>query len=134
MEINVSGTRQSLPRSDILSVHGETGLEISSLGIEVSDEIREKAAKLFSAFREDERVELEDREAVILKSCVSVLSDLLVYSDNISLKVKERVEENEQKLEVVDKQLRSTQAMEREQGREEWDKRLALASQSRRSS
>merc|ERR1719445_1742057 len=43
LEMNVSGTRQSLPRSDILSGHGEAGLEVSSLGIEVGDEIREKA-------------------------------------------------------------------------------------------
>ena len=140
LEMNVSGTRQSLPRSDILSGHGEAGLEVSSLGIEVGEEIRDKAAKLLSAFREDERGELEDREAVSLESCVSVLGDLLVYSDNISLKVKERVEEVEQQLEVADKQLRSTrafleeQAVEREQEREEWDRRLALASQSRRSS
>ena len=51
-----------------------------------------------------------------------------------------QLEEVEQQLEVADKQLRSTrafleeQAVEREQEREEWDRRLALASLSRRSS
>ena len=75
-----------------------------------------------------------------MEACVGILGDLLVYSDNISLKVKERVEEVEQQLEVADKQLRSTrafleeQAAEREMEREEWDRRLAQASQSRRSS
>ena len=139
LEMNVSGTRQSLPRSDILSGHGEAGLEVSSIGLEVGEEIRDKAAKLLSAYREDERGE-EDREAVSLESCVAILGDLLVYSDNISLKVRDRVEEVEQQLEVADKQLRSTrafleeQAVEREQEREEWDRRLALASLSRRSS
>ncbi len=49
---------------DILSGHGEAGqLEVSSLGLEVGEEIRDKAAKLLSAYREDERGE-EDREAV----------------------------------------------------------------------
>ena len=48
-----------------------------------------------------------------------------MYSNNISLKVKERGEEVEQQLEVADKQLRSTrafleeQALEREQERKE---------------
>ena len=137
--MNVSGTRQSLPRSDILSGHGEAGLEVGRLGLEVGDEIRDKAAKLLSAYREDERGE-EDKEAVTMEACVGILGDLLVYSDNISLKVRERVEEVEQQLEVADKQLRSTrafleeQAAEREMEREEWDRRLAQASQSRRSS
>ena len=90
--MNVSGTRQSLPRSDILSGHGEAGLEVGRLGLEVGDEIRDKAAKLLSAYREDEMGE-EDKEAVTMETCVGILGDLLVYSDNISLKVKERVEE-----------------------------------------
>ena len=75
-----------------------------------------------------------------MEACVGILGDLLMYSDNISLKVKERVEEVEQQLEVADKQLRSTrafleeQAAERDMEREEWDRRLAQASLSRRSS
>ena len=59
--MNVSGTRQSLPRSDILSGHGEAGLEVSRLGLEVGDEIRDKAAKLLSVYREDERGENGER-------------------------------------------------------------------------
>ena len=116
LEMNVSGTRLSLPRSDVLSGHGEAGLEVSSL--EVGEEVRDKAARLLSVYRENsEREDNREAVAISLENCVSVLSDLLVYSDNMSLRVRERVEEVEQQLEVADKQLRSTRAFLEEQVR-----------------
>ena len=55
-----------------ISDHGEAELEVNRLGGE------------------------ENREAVTPESCVAILSDILVYSNNISLKVRDRVEEMEQ--------------------------------------
>ena len=117
-------TRLSLPRSDVLSGQGEAGLEVS--GVEVGEEIRDKAARLITQFRGE-----EDTGDVSVEEAVSVLSDLLIFTDNISSRVKDRVEEVEQQLEVADKQLRATrafleeQAAERDTEREEWDRRLA---------
>ena len=64
LEIEIERSRlevelgQALQRIRHLSGHGEAGLEVSSLGMEVGVEIREKAAKLLSAFRENEIGEL----------------------------------------------------------------------------
>ena len=134
LEASFNSNRQSLPRSDVLSGHGEAG-DVPSLGLEVGEEIRDKAARLLASYRED-----DGGHEVSVEDVMSVMGDLLVFSDNVSLRVKERVEEVEQQLEVADKQLRSTrqfleeQAVEREQEREEWDRKMMLATQSRRSS
>ena len=66
-------------------------MEVGCFSLEVSNEIRDKAAKLLSAYREDERGKV-DEEAVTIEACVGIMGDLLVLSDNISLKIKERVE------------------------------------------
>ena len=134
LEASFNSNRQSLPRSDVLSGHGEAG-DVPSLGLEVGEEIRDKAARLLASYRED-----DGGHEVSVEDVMSVMGDLLVFSDNVSLRVRERVEEVEQQLEVADKQLRSTrqfleeQAVEREQEREEWDRKMMLATQSRRSS
>jgi len=85
--------------------------------------VRERASRVLSNYREDE-------EGVVVDELVSVLGELLVYSDNISAQAKDRVEDIEQQLDVADKQLKSTrafleeQALERDQEREEWERRL----------
>eukprot|EP00092_Neocalanus_flemingeri_P024928 GFUD01027036.1.p1 GENE.GFUD01027036.1~~GFUD01027036.1.p1 ORF type:complete len:1832 (-),score=681.44 GFUD01027036.1:71-5566(-) len=94
-------------------------------------EVRERASRMLSSYREEE-------EGIVAEELVSVLGELLVYSDNISAQAKDRVEDIVQQLEVADKQLRATrafleeQAVEREQEREEWEKRLEELEKCRR--
>ena len=125
-ELEVGG-RLSLPRSEVISGLGEAGEGQESL--DIGEEVREKAQKLLAALGESEAGSVERDEVV------RVLSELLVFTDSLTSKAREKVAEVEQQLEVADKQLRATrqfleeQAAEREQEREEWDRRLVEARQ-----
>merc|ERR1711915_222714 len=116
-ELELSG-RSSMGRSDVISGCGEGGGQGVQLG-----EVREKANKLLSNYKENEG-------GITNTELLSVLGELLIYSDNISTQANERVEDIEQQLEVADKQLKATrafleeQAVEREQEREDWEKKL----------
>jgi len=124
-ELELSG-RVSLGRSDVISGCGEAG----GLAVDMG-EVRERANKMLSNYK-------EEGEGIDGEEIVSVLGELLVYSDGVSAMSKERVEDVEQQLEVADKQLKATrafledQAAEREQEREEWEKKLLQMEKSKK--
>lgn len=102
---------------------GEAGQEA---GQQVGEEVRERAAQLVTAWQEGGAGETT-MEPVQL---ITTLEELLLYTDTAAGTAQHRLEDAQQQLEVADKQLRATrvfldqQAVEREQEREDWERRL----------
>ena len=110
-------------RTDVVAGCGEAGQEA---GQQVGEEVRERAAQLVAAWQEGGAGETTVEPVQL----ITTLEELLLYTDTAAGTAQHRLEDAQQQLEVADKQLRATrvfldqQAVEREQEREDWERRL----------